>query len=170
MKRFVFYLLMFAMMLASLEAFFMFGYWSGLVLPEPIFRSEYFTCDGCQTVSSDEARKLPMNALLGWGFYDPEIGWDSYRNGKRIGPEYLTSCGGAFGDSFTHGDEVNSDETWPFRLSQLLGCEVENFGVGGYGQDQAYLKYQKYRSKGQLNVLAITQEMLRRNFAASWRF
>src|ERR671929_1806829 len=38
------------------------------------------------------------------------------------------------------------------------------------GQDKAYLKYLKYRPKGQLVVLGINQEMLRRNFAASWRF
>src|SRR5215208_472024 len=158
------------MILASMEALSTAAYWSRLVLPEPIYRSEYFNCDGCKTVSSDEARNLPMNAFLGWSYYDPEIGWDSYRNGKRVGPASLTSCGSAFGDSFTHGDEVKDDEAWPFRLSQLLGCEIENFGVGGYGQDQAYLKYMKYRPKGQLVVLAITQEMLRRDFAASWRF
>jgi hypothetical protein len=51
-----------------------------------------------------------------------------------------------------------------------MSCEIENFGVGGYGQDQAYLKYVKYKPAGELIIITIFEEMLRRNFAASWRF
>jgi hypothetical protein len=160
---------MFAVMVICVEVCSAGAYWSGLVLADPIYRPE-FDCSGCKTVSSAEARSLPKNAFLGWGYYDPELGWDSYRNGKRAGPPGLAPCASAFGDSFTHGDEVQANEAWPFRLSELLGCEVENFGVGGYGQDQAYLKYLKYRPKGQLVLLAINEETMRRNFAASWRF
>jgi hypothetical protein len=49
------------------------------------------------------------------------------------------------GDSFTFGDGVRFEDSWGYRLEQLLpkGCRVLNFGVGGYGIDQMYLRYKK---------------------------
>ncbi len=50
----------------------------------------------------------------------------------------------AVGDSFTHGDEVAYDETWEVRLEALRpDLEVVNFGVPGYGTDQAMLRWRK---------------------------
>jgi len=157
---------MFAVIAVSVEVCSAIAYWSGLVLPQPIYRPEYFDCSGCKTINSVEAQSLSHSGFMGWDYHDPDLGWDSYRNGKRVGPPGFSACGSAFGDSFTHGDEVRDNEAWPFRLSELLGCEVENFGVGGYGQDQAYLKYLKYRPKGQVVLVAMNQEMMRRNLAA----
>ena len=53
-----------------------------------------------------------------------------------------------FGDSFTAGDEVGDDETWGHQLEIELNqagirTEVLNFGVNGYGMDQAFLRWQK---------------------------
>ena len=53
-----------------------------------------------------------------------------------------------FGDSFTAGDEVSDDETWGHQLEMRLNqagirTEVLNFGVNGYGMDQAFLRWQK---------------------------
>lgn len=61
------------------------------------------------------------------------------------GPRILIS-----GDFFTFGDEASDDETYPYYLQQmLLGAEVINMGVHGYGHDQMliYLKEEgmKYR-------------------------
>ncbi|HZS12113.1 MAG TPA: SGNH/GDSL hydrolase family protein, partial [Nitrospirales bacterium] len=54
----------------------------------------------------------------------------------------------AFGDSFTHGDEVTFVHTWEHQLSEMLpGVEALNFGVPGYGLDQAFLRY--WRDGGQ---------------------
>jgi hypothetical protein len=49
------------------------------------------------------------------------------------------------GNSFTFGDEVSWEETWGYRIDQWLGPEVQvlNFGVPGYGLNQAYLRYEK---------------------------
>lgn len=52
----------------------------------------------------------------------------------------------AFGDSFTAGPDVKDDEVWTQVLETALGdrrirAEVLNFGVGGYGMDQAYLRW-----------------------------
>jgi len=49
----------------------------------------------------------------------------------------------AFGDSFTRGDGVDDDETYPAQLSRLLGRRVVNHGVGGYGPVQAVLKFRR---------------------------
>jgi hypothetical protein len=47
------------------------------------------------------------------------------------------------GDSFTFGLEVRYEDTWGYQLERLLGpgAQVLNFGVDGYGVDQAYLRY-----------------------------
>ena len=47
------------------------------------------------------------------------------------------------GDSFTFGDEVAFEESWGYHLERALHsrCQVLNFGVPGYGVDQAYLRY-----------------------------
>ena len=50
----------------------------------------------------------------------------------------------AFGDSFTHCDDVENDECWTAQLEQAIpGLEVLNFGVSGYAPDQAWLRYQQ---------------------------
>ncbi len=50
----------------------------------------------------------------------------------------------AFGDSFTHSDEVAFSDSWPQKLSSLNpDLEVLNFGVSGYGLDQAFLRFEK---------------------------
>jgi hypothetical protein len=49
------------------------------------------------------------------------------------------------GDSFTFGLEVPFHESWGSQLEKALGAEytVLNFGVDGYGVDQAYLRYDR---------------------------
>jgi hypothetical protein len=50
----------------------------------------------------------------------------------------------AFGDSFTHCDDVENDECWTSQLEAAIpGTEVLNFGVSGYAPDQAWLRYQR---------------------------
>jgi hypothetical protein len=50
----------------------------------------------------------------------------------------------AFGDSFTHCDDVENDECWTAQLeAEAPGAEVLNFGVSGYAPDQAWLRYQR---------------------------
>jgi hypothetical protein len=47
------------------------------------------------------------------------------------------------GDSFTFCLDVGYEDSWGYRLELLLGPETQvlNFGVAGYGVDQAYLRY-----------------------------
>ncbi|MEA3506155.1 MAG: hypothetical protein U9R36_01475, partial [Elusimicrobiota bacterium] len=46
----------------------------------------------------------------------------------------------AVGDSFTFGDQVSDNETWPAFLEKMSGRRVINGGVTGYGADQVFLR------------------------------
>jgi len=48
-----------------------------------------------------------------------------------------------YGESFTFGSEVGDDETWPAQLEvdAAPALEVINLGVGGWGTDQALMRY-----------------------------
>jgi len=85
---------------------------------------------------------------------NPELGWparssfgagETDSSGARRLPNYpdpsIPACVHAFGDSFTWGDEVDAEHSYPNVLAGLLECRVANFGVGGYGTDQAFLRY-----------------------------
>lgn len=74
--------------------------------------------------------------------------------GMRDPSEYGDQAGAGihriaiFGDSFTYGFEVTREQSYPYLLQQLgHRLEVLNFGVPGYGTDQAYLSYRKLRAE-----------------------
>ncbi|MEJ2539192.1 MAG: SGNH/GDSL hydrolase family protein [Gemmatimonadota bacterium] len=46
-----------------------------------------------------------------------------------------------FGDSFVYCSEVANPDCWSAQLEADGQVEVLNYGVGGYGMDQAYLRY-----------------------------
>jgi hypothetical protein len=59
-----------------------------------------------------------------------------------------------FGDSFVHGDEVEFDDSIGAQLETQLGdVEVLNFGVGGYGMDQAYLRWHEQGRRFHPNIV-----------------
>ncbi len=111
------------------------------------------------------------DALLGWD-YPPRLKTRSITtdaNGARRSPLFAGAepAVAAYGDSFTAGDEVEDDETWAYFLSQRLGARVANYGVGGYGTDQALLKFKvKHadRPAPPSVVLGIYQENINRIF------
>jgi hypothetical protein len=97
--------------------------------------------------------------------FDPAIGWtvspamsrtatsatyQSNSAGMRATREYELHAPEsgprleAFGDSFTHCDDVENAECWTSQLeAEVPGTEVLNFGVSGYAPDQAWLRYQR---------------------------
>lgn len=97
--------------------------------------------------------------LLGWP--DPaassegELASDGTRRDPGFPePEEAPACVAVFGDSFTWGDEVGAGESYPAALGRSLGCRVANFGVPGYGTDQALLRYRdRVRSDAPVVVL-----------------
>jgi hypothetical protein len=64
----------------------------------------------------------------------------------------------------TYGYEVEDIDAWPSKLSEKLRCRVRNYGVVGYGTDQAYLRYQHQSSKySKIVVLNHLSEDILRN-------
>jgi hypothetical protein len=69
------------------------------------------------------------------------------------------------GDSYTHGDEVADSESFPASLERILQVPVANFGVGGYGPEQALLKLEGLIDRfprARVVVLAIMSDDVRR--------
>jgi hypothetical protein len=109
--------------------------------------------------------KKPLQKLIEgqtqYVIHSPELGWTIKPNGHgrhesansqgiRADRDYsrLPPPGkirlAAFGDSFTHSSNVANAQTWEEVLGgQDPRLEVLNFGVGGYGLDQALLRYLK---------------------------
>jgi hypothetical protein len=122
--------------------------------------------------------------------YDPDLGWvprpnSQSRNelyhynsmGIRSAPsEYsITPQQGVlrialFGDSYTHGDDVTFENSWGYYLENNLRengiqAEVINFGVSGYGMDQAFLRWRKLGQKysPDIVILGFDAENVNRN-------
>jgi len=116
---------------------------------------------------------------------DPDLGWSlrpsgasephtANAQGIRAAPDrvYTSSVPpgrvrvALFGDSFTHGDDLPLEDTWSDLLERSdPKLEVLNFGIPGYGTDQAFLRYRRDGKKFQHSavVLAIWPEDIVRN-------
>ena len=75
------------------------------------------------------------------------LGWDAISehddDGARIDHSSFKNsepCIDVYGNSFTYG-HAKGEYAWPSLLSERLKCRVRNFGVGGYGSDQAHIKF-----------------------------
>ena len=74
------------------------------------------------------------------------------------------------GDSYSHGDEVAYHDTFGYYLEQILNdtgipTEVINLAVGGYGVDQAFLRWQ-YSGRhlsADIVILGLQFENIQRN-------
>ncbi len=59
----------------------------------------------------------------------------------------------AIGDSFTFGDQVSNNETWPSCLERNINAKVLNAGVFGYGAAQALKRGEYLLSKNRYQVI-----------------
>lgn len=99
-----------------------------------------------------ENKYLLLDSILGWDIA-PSIQIKNVASnsiGARSSREYTAKKDSTkvrvlcFGDSFTHCDQVNNHETWQYYMEKgSNNLEVVNFGVPGFGLDQAFLKFQK---------------------------
>jgi len=124
-----------------------------------------------------QQRDLVLRMLSGEGYVrlDAKLGWTNaaggrskdgrYRiNGQELRAERLYSRDippgkirlATYGDSFTFGAFVNVDETWQAQLEAANPrIEALNFGVNGYGPDQAFLRYEETIGRLDANVVVI---------------
>src|SRR5262249_3211066 len=82
---------------------------------------------------------------LGWVWPPPPpSGQNTAADGARHDPVFpfdARPCLSLFGDSFTWSDGVADNDAWGSILSTNLKCRAANFGVNGYGTDQAFLRF-----------------------------
>jgi len=113
-----------------------------------------------------------------FSIYDDVLGWTIGPNRKSADGLYYSSSEGLraphegisfakstnktrivlVGDSYTFGEDVMHEDTWGRLLEIALGAEFEvlNFGVPGYGLDQAYLRYEKDVRKWKPKVVILS--------------
>ena len=106
---------------------------------------------------------------------DPILGWPSRKmlahgfdeRGARVDPSFSSQhevCMSIYGGTLAYGAQVADEKTWSALLSQRLGCRVANYGVAGYGTDQAYLRYSINRAdNAPVVVLTVFSGDIRRN-------
>ncbi len=73
-----------------------------------------------------------------------------YRNSENV---FNNSKICTFGDSYTFCRFVSDDETWQHYLENMCKTHVRNYGVGNYGLDQAFLKFEKTNLNNENKVL-----------------
>ena len=89
--------------------------------------------------------------VVGWP-YPVQYGADLAVNGAQRNAHFPNgpktgSCVSLYGDSFTQGGDTSAlEKNWGNVLSGRLACYVANFGMAGYGTDQAYLRFAENRS------------------------
>jgi len=94
--------------------------------------------------------------LLGWAHYrdaHPENSYILFPEKKKPGTIRI----GIFGCSFVHGSEVSMGNEFPtflhrmFRDAGVPNVEVINFGVDGYGLNQAYMMWERVGRRYELD-------------------
>jgi hypothetical protein len=137
-----------------------------LIVAEIILRSVWtvrscikFECDFSR-IAGLKVRNIDRATFIGFTRFDELLGYvpregfsgvinaPGWVNGKVTirsdgfrsnGPEppLLAANVLVVGDSFTFGDQVSDNETWPACLERKLGRGVDNGGVNGFGTAQA---------------------------------
>jgi hypothetical protein len=135
----------------------------------------------------DEKPNLPTEELEKFivNGYDAELGWvrkpntSKYEKGKTGITEWNINEKGArknpnfeeeeikiscYGDSFTFCRQVNDNETWEHYLSKKTNSNIQNFGVGNYGIDQALLRLKReiHNNKTNIVIMAVVPDTISR--------
>jgi len=135
-----------------------------------LIRKSFYFCPLLITESYKNYRHR-LDPILGWPF-------PNYASAKRErydasgsrripafpDPNQTPAFVSLYGDSFTEAYGVGHEHAWGNVLSQLLNCRVSNFGVSGYGTDQAYLRFlHRPQDPAKVVVLGVFSENIKRN-------
>ena len=114
----------------------------GLYQPDPPRR--YRIAPGFHGSISNQVEFDTDVATNSFGLRGPEVG---PKRGLRIL---------ALGDSFTFGVGAKQEETWPARLSEMLGAEVLNAGAPGFGVPDAVAWYEAHGKQLDPDMVVLT--------------
>jgi len=105
--------------------------------------------------------------LLGWPSPGGFGGKRRDPSGSRWIPAFPESGREAvsvYGDSYAYGSDVSHEKAWSNVLSLKLDARVANYGVGGYGTDQAFLRFREnHADRAKIVILTIFPDNLKRN-------
>lgn len=108
---------------------------------------------------AEERRDIPS----GWLPNPDHITPMGYRR-SPAGAGLAEPCLSLYGDSFTWSFRMADHEAWGDLLTASLGCRVDNYGVAGYGTDQAYLRFaNNEQDEAPAVVLSVWSENIARN-------
>lgn len=127
---------------------------SARLLSEPIRRRSAILREQSQRIAqlldTSRVHREQLDSVLGWRYRAGFASASDHVNaqGLRARRDYAASPPpstlrvAAFGDSFVYGNEVSDGDAWT-TLLEACGNDLEilNYGVGGYGLDQAYLRF-----------------------------
>jgi hypothetical protein len=106
--------------------------------------------------------------LLGWSAgHAGDMAWD--KAGSRIIPAFPDPFDppayvSLYGNSWTWSWPVDAEHAYSNQLAILLGKRVHNFGICGYGTDQAYLRFVSNRvDTAPIVILGVLSENILRN-------
>jgi hypothetical protein len=156
--------------------------YGGLFLLNNYRQIKYEPIDVISTRHSDIINNF-IEQKTNYVSYSSSLGWTIKENGSsrlyqansagiRSHKEYaFTPPRGirrisTFGDSYTHCDNVKNNETWQAVLESYdSNREALNFGVGGFGLDQAYLRYLEkgYKYKSHIVLIGFMSENIYRS-------
>ena len=95
-----------------------------------------------ESKETDKAYLSTRDPVTGWPGTAPSDRHDP--SGSRPVPAFPTPGEERvwlYGDSFVYANEVDDADAWGNQLSLKLNRRVANFGIPGYGTDQAYLRF-----------------------------
>ncbi len=121
------------------------------------------------------------DSLLGWShgtwqssdsmYYSDSNGYRCSREswlGKIPTPSHYDLI--CIGNSFTHGDAVPYEDTWAHMLSGSIGRSALNMGVGGYGIDQAILRFMSTGKTCDTAILGLVAGDLERSLTTVYNY
>lgn len=98
-------------------------------------------------LSDHERYTRRRDAVLGWPPPAAFGGGSFDAAGARPSPAFPDPTSrplvSLYGDSFTYAFNVSHEHAWGNLLARRVGRRVHNFGVGGYGTDQALLRFER---------------------------
>jgi hypothetical protein len=146
------------------------------LLPAPLLTEDQL--EALDNLASDKKTYYRFDPVLGWSIR-PSVStehngatYTSNAIGIRALRDYTPHPAkgvrriAAFGPSFIHCDEVSDEATWTYFLENSQpGLEVMNWGVPGYGTDQALLGYETRGAAYAPGIVLIgyEEENIRRN-------
>ena len=94
------------------------------------------------------------NEVAGWPTksFENSLSSNLSRNSPANNKNIENNCFSVYGDSYAFDTEVSDTQAWPNQLSEIMSCGILNFGIPGYGLDQAYLRFKSHNPKD-LNVI-----------------